>query len=74
MTVRNEEHKAKGALHKIGVRLYREDFEYLKEHYPDNYNAVIRRLVSNWIASDKRWKAAEHTMKMRGSVTGPTRW
>ena len=49
MTVRDNNHKAKGALHKVGVRLYLEDYEYLKEHYPDNYNAVVRRVVAAWV-------------------------
>lgn len=43
-----------GQLEKVNVRLWCHDLDWLKEHYPDNYNAQIRRIVGNWIIHARR--------------------
>ena len=39
---------------KVTVRLFKEDFDYIKENYDENYNASIRNAVHRWIKNQKR--------------------
>lgn len=41
------------ALAKLVVRVWEDDLNYIKEHFPDNYNAQVRRIISNWVADDQ---------------------
>ena len=51
-------------LKKVNVRLWEADVDYLKEHFGDNYNAQVRRIVGNWIIRDRRTKTEEITEEM----------
>ena len=42
-----------GKLVKDTIRLWAADVEYIKKHYPDNYNAQIRRIVGNWVIRNR---------------------
>ena len=46
-----------GKLERVNVRLWKHDLEYLKTHYPANYNDQVRRIVGMWIIHARR-KAA----------------
>ena len=48
-----------GKLQKINVRLWLTDLEYLRQHFPDNYNGVVRRIIGNWVRRDKGRKHGE---------------
>ena len=46
--------KQQAQFRKVTVRLWAQDVEYLRERHPDNYNAVIRRVIGDWIIRQKR--------------------
>jgi len=50
MTTKNQGKK----LVRVNLRLWEEDLAYLKTHYPDNYNAQIRRIVGDAVARERR--------------------
>ena len=33
----------------ISVRVWEDDIQWLRDNYPDNHNAQIRRILGNWI-------------------------
>lgn len=39
-----------GKLVRVNVRLFEGDLDYLKEHFPANYNDQVRRIVGAWIS------------------------
>lgn len=36
-------------LARVNVRLWASDLQYLRETYPDNYNAQLRRILASWV-------------------------
>ena len=57
MTIRDDKHK-QGRLVKRTYRFWEADVDWIREHYPDNHNAIIRRLVGNWVEAEKRQRNA----------------
>lgn len=41
------------ALAKLVVRIWEDDLKFIQEHYPDNYNAQVRRIISNWVSEQQ---------------------
>lgn len=42
--------KQKDLLERVNVRIYRDDLDYLRRQFPDNYNAQLRRIIARWVA------------------------
>jgi len=50
MTTKNQGKR----LERVNLRLWEKDLAYLRKHYPDNYNAQIRRIVGDAVALEQR--------------------
>jgi predicted DNA binding CopG/RHH family protein len=48
-----------GKLKRVNLRLWEADLAYLKERFPDNYNAQIRRIVGNWVTRRHGTRSAD---------------
>ena len=48
--------KSRTKLRRVTVRLWAEDLDYIREHWPDNYNAQVRRIVGFWVLKHKLGK------------------
>lgn len=53
MTILTKEHQSRG-LQKIGIRVWADDFNYLRRAFPDNYNAQLRRIIAEWVHEHRR--------------------
>ena len=40
-------------LEKISVRVFASDIAYVRRHYPDNYNAFVRRALARAVNADR---------------------
>jgi len=46
--------RSKSGLERMTVRVWQEDLNYMRENFPDNYNAQIRRIIADWVWEAKR--------------------
>lgn len=60
----------KAPLKRINVRLWTSDLEYLREHCSDNYNAQVRRIVAEWVHSDRSHSNARKEREVPPPRTG----
>jgi len=53
------EPRSESGLTRMTIRVWEEDLEYFKRHFPDNYNAQIRRIIGQWVQehSDAKQKS-----------------